>query len=356
MPVVLLHCRIPPAPERQTPARVAEYFVKSSSDPFPSPTPRVREHLRGVTGQGGDPAAPLDHGSLPLMVPGATAGAGEPAGGGESWDRPGVAAGPILLSGGTIARGMDGPDELVDLGAVDLDEPRADPVGAEAAVGDPAADGALGDVERLGGAGDGFEPAGLAFGPIPGCLSRPGEAHGSANLIVSAHASPESRHYGGRAVVGAAVIPVRRPRFRAGGQLPGAFPATPSRRCWQGHDPRQHSGAALDPLCRGSLPAAPGSLRVRAEAKLHCCGPLCHAVPGNWRCLARHWHESGCLCICPGKHGSRDRTRTYNLPVNSRTLCRLSYAGSTRIRVAHSERACDAEQASHLPFTSPSSP
>src|SRR5215467_13145245 len=25
--------------------------------------------------------------------------------------------------------------------------------------------------------------------------------------------------------------------------------------------------------------------------------------------------------------GSRDRTRTYNLPVNSRTLCQLSYAG-----------------------------
>ena len=28
-----------------------------------------------------------------------------------------------------------------------------------------------------------------------------------------------------------------------------------------------------------------------------------------------------------GWFGSRDRTRTYNLPVNSRTLCRLSYAG-----------------------------
>ena len=28
--------------------------------------------------------------------------------------------------------------------------------------------------------------------------------------------------------------------------------------------------------------------------------------------------------------GSRDRTRTYNLPVNSRTLCRLSYAGPHR--------------------------
>ena len=43
--------------------------------------------------------------------------------------------------------------------------------------------------------------------------------------------------------------------------------------------------------------------------------------------------------------GSRDRTRTYNLPVNSRTLCRLSYAGSTRIRVAHLRRACDAHGA-----------
>ena len=39
---------------------------------------------------------------------------------------------------------------------------------------------------------------------------------------------------------------------------------------------------------------------------------------------------------------SRDRTRTYNLPVNSRTLCRLSYAGSTRIRVAHPRRRRDA--------------
>ena len=29
---------------------------------------------------------------------------------------------------------------------------------------------------------------------------------------------------------------------------------------------------------------------------------------------------------------SRDRTRTYNLPVNSRTLCRLSYAGPSARR------------------------
>jgi hypothetical protein len=33
------------------------------------------------------------------------------------------------------------------------------------------------------------------------------------------------------------------------------------------------------------------------------------------------------LCCLP--FGSRGRTRTYNLPVNSRTLCQLSYAGSS---------------------------
>src|SRR5215469_18709602 len=40
-------------------------------------------------------------------------------------------------------------------------------------------------------------------------------------------------------------------------------------------------------------------------------------------------HEKGPVLTGPdlGKFGSRDRTRTYNLPVNSRTLCRLSYAG-----------------------------
>jgi hypothetical protein len=60
------------------------------------------------------------------------------------------------------------------------------------------------------------------------------------------------------------------------------------------------------------------------------------------------WSEAGFA-------SSRDRTRTYNLPVNSRLLCQLSYAGSTRIRVAHSERACDARRVSHLSFTSRSS-
>ena len=48
--------------------------------------------------------------------------------------------------------------------------------------------------------------------------------------------------------------------------------------------------------------------------------------------------------------GSRDRTRTYNLPVNSRTLCRLSYAGSTRIRVAHPRRARDVHRRGGLAF------
>src|SRR5439155_14410345 len=50
--------------------------------------------------------------------------------------------------------------------------------------------------------------------------------------------------------------------------------------------------------------------------------------------------QAGGLTLC-SSDGSRDRTRTYNLPVNSRTLCRLSYAGSTRIRVAHLRRARD---------------
>src|SRR5260221_13630401 len=36
--------------------------------------------------------------------------------------------------------------------------------------------------------------------------------------------------------------------------------------------------------------------------------------------------------------GSRDRTRTYNLPVNSRTLCQLSYAGSV-VTAARDQRS-----------------
>lgn len=50
-------------------------------------------------------------------------------------------------------------------------------------------------------------------------------------------------------------------------------------------------------------------------ALLHVCctaTELCHRKP----CLT--WHDAG----------SRDWTRTSNLPVNSRLLCQLSYAGS----------------------------
>ncbi len=39
----------------------------------------------------------------------------------------------------------------------------------------------------------------------------------------------------------------------------------------------------------------------------------------------------GVLDVLRHHTSSRDRTRTYNLPVNSRTLCRLSYAGSAAI-------------------------
>jgi hypothetical protein len=39
------------------------------------------------------------------------------------------------------------------------------------------------------------------------------------------------------------------------------------------------------------------------------------------------WH--GVTISAMGTGCSRGRTRTFNLPVNSRTLCRLSYAGSS---------------------------
>ena len=38
--------------------------------------------------------------------------------------------------------------------------------------------------------------------------------------------------------------------------------------------------------------------------------------------LRQSWHMASDLRVC-----SCDRTRTYNLPVNSRLLCQLSYAG-----------------------------
>src|ERR1022692_510844 len=40
--------------------------------------------------------------------------------------------------------------------------------------------------------------------------------------------------------------------------------------------------------------------------------------------------DSPCAVRYLRRLSSRDRTRTYNLPVNSRTLCRLSYAGLPR--------------------------
>src|SRR5260221_10153206 len=48
--------------------------------------------------------------------------------------------------------------------------------------------------------------------------------------------------------------------------------------------------------------------------------------------VARVWHAAATVIVIMAltcdDTGSRDRTRTYNLPVNSRTLCQLSYAGS----------------------------
>ena len=102
-------------------------------------------------------------------------------------------------------------------------------------------------------------------------------------------------------------------------------------------------------------PAAPDALRGRKPAS----GPRSPQTPPQPQRLSspseRHPTYAFTQIRCHIA-GSRDRTRTYNLPVNSRTLCRLSYAGSTRIRVAHSRRACDAWRVGHLPFTSCSLP
>ena len=96
----------------------------------------------------------------------------------------------------------------------------------------------------------------------------------------------------------------------------------------------------------------PGAVRP-AFARRRAGGPaagrlwgFCGDLGPRGRCL-RHG-DSLSSCVYAGERadvlGSRDRTRTYNLPVNSRTLCRLSYAGSTRIRVAHLRRARDAHR------------
>src|SRR5260221_14774053 len=58
--------------------------------------------------------------------------------------------------------------------------------------------------------------------------------------------------------------------------------------------------------------------------------------------VARVWHAAATVIVIMAltcdDTGSRDRTRTYNLPVNSRTLCQLSYAGSV-VTAARDQRS-----------------
>jgi hypothetical protein len=87
----------------------------------------------------------------------------------------------------------------------------------------------------------------------------------------------------------------RGPGRRPGAQIPPARGGQPCRRPVVGI--LKASGAACV-ISLSSLPAFPQA------------GGLTHTALSGSR-----------------DSGSRDRTRTYNLPVNSRTLCRLSYAG-----------------------------
>ena len=67
------------------------------------------------------------------------------------------------------------------------------------------------------------------------------------------------------------------------------------------------------------------------RAMVGICPALCPVNP-PLACTHPHRHEtSPALVVCHGfgdvSMRSRNRTRTYNLPVNSRLLCQLSYAG-----------------------------
>ncbi len=96
--------------------------------------------------------------------------------------------------------------------------------------------------------------------------------------------------------------------------------------------------------CRGSFQRpggveCPGTARRRVPAgsgsgqeitRMASSGqPMAGRLARRWHGMGKPRRKPGLTC---GDTGSRDRTRTYNLPVNSRTLCRLSYAGLVSAR------------------------
>jgi hypothetical protein len=76
--------------------------------------------------------------------------------------------------------------------------------------------------------------------------------------------------------------------------------------------------------------------RVHGDAVLQ-LDDLAAATRGCAAGPAREDRDSLASCVVAGERAdsngllsSRDKTRTYNLPVNSRLLCQLSYAGPSR--------------------------
>jgi hypothetical protein len=74
--------------------------------------------------------------------------------------------------------------------------------------------------------------------------------------------------------------------------------------------------------------------RICRRTASHPSGRLARDAPPTQKPRTLTWVR-GHSDLLRDHRSSRDRTRTYNLPVNSRTLCRLSYAGPSRISVAH---------------------
>jgi hypothetical protein len=78
--------------------------------------------------------------------------------------------------------------------------------------------------------------------------------------------------------------------------------------------------------CRCEVCRAANSVASARKRQLQAERQLAESVRKVW--------EAGNLPTQTPAHGSRGVTRTHNLPVNSRTLCRLSYAGSLAITLA----------------------
>ena len=127
---------------------------------------------------------------------------------------------------------------------------------------------------------------------------------------------------------------------------------------WEGLAAAHGSGVSVRQANQGTAGSPQRAERhlTRCQAQPSLCALTCGA-PLAWRRRSgdaacenrdsdagagrgRVSHVSRPVRVSAGKPCSRDRTRTYNLPVNSRTLCQLSYAGPSARRAGAAEPVC----------------